>query len=118
MIAMPTDDHIQEIADRALVIFEEWRGSRRSLSREDLCHRLDCGDRELRMAVRELRCQGHLIVADSKQGGYRFARNGPEVYEYTGRLKSRISKLREVSEAMDEIALKRFGEPVEQLSLM
>ena len=70
------------------------------------------------MAVREFRCQGHLIVADSKLGGYRFGRNGPEVYEYTGRLKSRINKLREVSEAMDDVALKRFGEPVEQLSFM
>jgi biotin operon repressor len=114
---MPTDDHIQEIADRALVIFEEWRGSRRFLSRKDLCHKLDCGDRELRMAVRELRCHGHLIVADPT-GGYRFARCGEEVYVYTASLKSRIQALREVTEAMENQARRRFGEPVEQLSLI
>jgi biotin operon repressor len=114
---MPTNDRIQEIADRALEIFKEWRGSRCSLSREDLCHKLDCGDRELRIAVRELRCQGHLIVADPA-GGYRFARCGEEVYGYTSSLKSRIQALREVTEAMESQARRRFGEPVEQLNLM
>jgi DNA-binding GntR family transcriptional regulator len=114
---MPNDDELQALANAALQIFEEWRGSRRALSRKDLCHRLGCDDRILRQAVRELRCQGHLIVADPN-GGYRFAQCGEEVFGYTSSLKSRIQALREVTEAMEAQARQRFGEPVEQLSLI
>jgi hypothetical protein len=68
--------------------------------------------------VRELRVRGHLIVADNRQGGYRFARNGEEVYRYTGRLKSRIKKLREVADAMDAVAQDHYGPQQEQLSFL
>jgi len=116
-MAEKVDDRILEVADKALEILEDWRGSSQALTRDSLCSRIGCSDRTLRAAIRELRIQGHLIVADNKQGGYRFARNGSEVYGYTGRLKSRIKKLREVADAMDAVAIKRFGEPVEQLSI-
>ena len=117
-MAEQIDDRILEVADEALEILKEWRGSSQSLTRDALCSRIGCNDRTLRAAVRQLRVQGHLIVADNKRGGYRFARHGEEVYAYTGRLKSRIKKLREVAEAMDEVALEQFGPQQEQLSFL
>ena len=113
---MAYDTRAEALAERALPVFEQFRGSSVALSRESLCKRLDCQDRLLRDAVRELRCQGHLIVAD-EAGGYRFAKSGEEVYGYTASLKSRIQALREVTEAMEAAAQQKFGEPVEQLGL-
>ena len=113
---MPGQDDINELARRALAVFERWKGSRQALSRTNLCQMLDCDDRLLRMAVRELRVRGYLIVADPT-GGYRFARHGNEVYEYVGTLTSRIRSLREVSEAMTAEAQRQFGPRREQLSM-
>jgi len=110
-------DEIEELANRALTHFELWRHNGRALSREELCRKLGCDDRTLRIAVRELRCEGYLIVADPG-GGYRFAHKGGEVYGYTSSLKSRIQALREVTEAMEAAAQREFGPPGEQLSLL
>jgi hypothetical protein len=117
-MAEQVSERIEQIADQLLEILEEWRGSRQTLNREGLCTRIGCNDRQLREGARQLRIRGYLIIADNKQGGYRFARNGQEVYKYTGRLKSRIQKLRVVAEAMDAVALKRYGPPTEQLSFL
>lgn len=113
---MAGTDEIRELANRALQVFEQWKGSRQALSRRNLCKMLDCDDRVLREAVRELRVRGYLIVADPT-GGYRFARHGEEVYEYVSTLTSRIRSLREVTEAMNEAAQRQFGPRREQLSM-
>jgi len=108
---------IQDIATRVLTHLELWRNTRRALTREELCNALDCDDRALRIALRELRCEGHLIVAEA-DGGYRFAQAGEEVYGFTATLKSRIKALREVTEAMEDAAQRQYGPPAEQLSLL
>lgn len=113
----PDRQEIQQLAMRALEIFRRWKGSGVALSRSDLCKKLNCNDRTLREAVRELRCQGYLIVADPA-GGYRFARRGEEVYGYTGTLISRIKSLREVVDAMEDSAEREFGPKQEQLPLI
>lgn len=113
-----TEPEINGLAGRALTYFELWRGHRVALSREDLCRRLGCDDRILREAVRELRCRGHLIVADPATGGYRFAEEGQEAYQYIGSLTSRIQALREVVDAMKAQAEREFGPPGEQLRLL
>lgn len=105
-----------ELAGRVLTIFKRYRESSVPLTREALCSMIGCGDRELRQAVRYLRCQGHLIVAEPS-GGYRFAKKGDEVYGYTSSLKSRIQSLREVTEAMEAAARKEFGPKQEALPL-
>ena len=117
-MAKEVSARIEQIADQLLEILEEWRGSHQTLSREALCARIGCNDRQLRESARQLRIRGYLIIADNKQGGYRFARNRSEVYKYTGRLKSRIKELRVVAEAMDEVAMERYGPPTEQLSFL
>jgi len=114
---MAGTDEVQELADRALEVFERWKGSRQALSRKNLCDMLDCNDRVLRDALRELRVRGYLIVADPA-GGYRFARYGEEVYGYVSTLTSRIQSLREVCEAMTTAAQRKFGPRREQLNLL
>jgi len=110
-------DGIQDIASQALRHLELWRGRRKALTRDELCRMIGCDDRNLRNALRELRVQGYLIVAEA-DGGYRFALEGGEVYGYTSSLKSRIQALREVAEAMEASAEREFGPPGEQLSLL
>lgn len=114
----PDPKGIQEVARDALRVFRRWKGSGVAISREDLCRKLDCNDRTLRQAVRELRCQGYLIVADPDTGGYRCARRGEEVYAYTGTLVSRIRSLREVVDAMEDSARREFGPKQEQMELL
>lgn len=114
---MAARDDIEDVANRALTYFELWRSHGRPLSREELCRALGCDDRILRKAVRKLRCEGYMIVADP-EGGYRFAHDGGEVYGYTSSLKSRIQALREVTEAMEEAAQREFGPPGEQMRLL
>jgi len=109
-------DDTAALADRALPLFERYRGSGVALTRQSLCNVLNCHDRLLRDAVRELRCRGHLIVA-VESGGYRFAQEPGEVYGYTASLKSRIQALREVTEAMEAAAEDAFGEPVTQMEM-
>jgi biotin operon repressor len=111
---MPTD--VNEVAEETLKTLETWKGYG-AISREDLCASIGCHDRVLRQAVRELRCNGHLIVADP-EGGYRFARAGEEVYGFTSSLKSRIRALRQVTEAMERAAQREFGPRVEQVSFL
>jgi biotin operon repressor len=105
----PSDDYIQDLAHRALSLFRIWEESEQALSRETLCKQLGCGDRALRWAVRELRCQGYLIVAEPGGSGYRFAREREEVDAYTASLTSRIRALREVVDAMRSSAVQEFG---------
>ena len=105
-----------ELAGRALTVLELYRESSVALTRETLCGILGCDDRPLRRALRHLRCQGHLIVAE-ESGGYRFAKKGEEVYGYTSSLKSRIQALREVTESMEAAARQEFGLEQEALPL-
>lgn len=111
------DEQSGGLAEKALDVFAKFRGSSVTLSRQYLCHELNCEDRQLRKAIRELRCEGWLIVAD-ESGGYRFARSPEEVFGYTASLKSRIRALREVVDAMEGEARKVWGEPVQQLGLL
>lgn len=108
-MSAPNEEYIQGLADQALPIFERWRSSGTALSRESLRRRLNCGDRALRWAVRELRCRGHLIIAEPGGKGYRFAREREEVDAYTASLTSRIRALREVVDAMRDSAVQEFG---------
>lgn len=112
----PDPKGVRELGARALAIFKRYRGSSVALTREALCNALDCDDRVLREAIRWLRCEGYLIVAEPG-GGYRFAREGEEVYGYTSSLKSRIQALREVTEAMEAAARQEFGPQQERLPL-
>jgi DNA-binding GntR family transcriptional regulator len=110
------DPQIREIADEALAILKEWRGSSQSLSRESLCARIDCDDRKLREALRLLRLDGYLVVA-VPSGGYRFATCHQDVQTYLRQMKSRIKKQSAVVNVMERAARQEFGEPAEQLAM-
>jgi len=110
------DPQVREIADEALSILDEWRGSSQSLSRESLCARIGCDDRTLREALRLLRLDGYLVIA-VPSGGYRFATCHEDVQGYLRQMKSRIKKQSAVVTVMEHRAKQEFGEPVEQLSM-
>ena len=105
---MDTTATIEQIAERLLPIFREWRGTGVALSRDWLRQQVGCSDRVLRRAVTYLREEGELIIADPN-GGYRLARSANEVIEYTSSLKSRIEALRTVVTAMESTATREFG---------
>lgn len=102
-------DRAAEAAPIVLQVFERWKGSSNTLSRQDLMGLTGLSDRVIRAAIGELRRQGYLIIAD-EGGGYRFARSAGEVLTYTASLKSRVDALREVVKAMETAAKDQFGE--------
>jgi DNA-binding GntR family transcriptional regulator len=108
-------DAIEELAAQVLPVFEMWRGRSVALSRDALCRRFSCKDRDLRKALRQLRLEGHLIVP-LRSGGYRFAENREEVEEFVGGLTSRIKKMSKLKKAMLDAARHEF--PADQRPLL
>lgn len=104
------------IKSLVLAVLQEFRRSGYSLSRQDLCARVGTSDRVLRAAVAELRRDGHLVVAE-ETGGYQLARSWDEVERYTASLRSRITALREIVDAMERGATQQFGSGEQQLGL-
>lgn len=104
------------IIPAVLRILQRWRPTGNTLTRGDLCVQVGCNDRVLREAIAELRKAGHLIVVD-KNGGYRFARNGDEVYVYVRSLQRNIRALVEVCDAMAAAAALQYGEPHTQTEM-
>jgi len=107
-------DGVEALARDLLGILQQWRGRGTALSRPALCRRLSCGDRELRLAVRELRLQGHPIIAESA-GGYRFAESADEVDEFVDTLSSRIKKLSRLKKSLQTASAREFGPRQESL---
>jgi hypothetical protein len=97
------------LAPATLALLQEFAGKEYALTRADMCGRLHCTDRVLRAAIAELRRQGHLVVAQADEGGYRLARSWAEVTGYTASLKSRIQSLQEIIGVMETTARTRFG---------
>jgi biotin operon repressor len=95
------------VAGEALRLLQEFRASGVPLSRKMLVKRLGCTDRALRLAIAQLRLQGHLVIADD-DGGYRLARNRAEVEGFVGSLKSRIGELQRAVNAMEREAAVEF----------
>jgi hypothetical protein len=78
-------------------------------------------DRQVRLAIAELRKDGHLVCSSSGDGGYYLARERAEYDEFAQvEYRSKIIDMNQTLQAMDQAAARRFGgdTPAAQPSLL
>jgi len=98
----------QAVAPELLRILKLWQGDGHPPGRRELAVRLGVSDRVLRAAIVALRRQGHLVIPDPDNGGYRFARSLAEVRRFTTGLRDESERLREVAEQLEQTAARQF----------
>ena len=116
---MTQEDYWAEVAHKAaeklLHEFESWYGAGRVFSRSELCRLGECTDSVVKLALRYLRGQGHLVVAVNG-GGFRLARSVGEARDYVQSLVAQVESLQATIAALEEeLALRQSSTQLELL---
>lgn len=97
-----------------LQVLQHHRGAASAVSKAELTANVSriigASERQIRLAIEELRRQGVLVCAMSSAGGYFIADNRQEVDAFLAEYLARVREISQTAHAMSDAAVREFGE--------